>query len=158
MSLHTDIKGQVKEAMIAKDTVRLSVVRGLLAAFVNEAVAKRMPPDAELSDEMAMSVIERQAKQRKDSIEQFEKGGRADLAEDEKAELAVLETYLPTQMTEDEITAFVKAKQQELSLNPATAEMATKEKSGQFTGLIMKDLKGKADGMVVKKAVDSLFA
>lgn len=151
MSLHQDIKSSIKEAMIAKDTVRLGVVRGLQAAFVNEAVAKRMPPDAELPDEMVLEVIAREARKRKDSIEQFEKGGRADLAADEKAELAVLEVYLPAQMSEAEIMEFVKAKQTELG-------MTDKAKAGQFTGMVMKDLKGKADGNLVKKAVDSLFA
>lgn len=149
MSLHTDIKNELKDAMRAKDAMRLNVIRGLLTAFTNELVAKKKKPDEELSDEDVLTVIGRAVKQRKDSIEQFEKGGRSDLAEGEKTELALLEAYLPAQMSEEEVKAFVISKQTELQI--------PKEKAGQLTGLIMKDLKGKADGMLVKNAVDSLF-
>lgn len=149
MSLHQDIRAQVKEAMIAKDSTRLNVLRGLLSNFTNEAVSKGRKPEEELSDEEALAVISRAVKQRKDSIEQFEKGGRADLAETEKEELAMLEKFLPEQMSEEEIEVYVKAKQAELNF--------PKDKAGQLTGMIMKDLKGKADGSLVKKAVDSLF-
>ncbi|MHB1330671.1 MAG: GatB/YqeY domain-containing protein [Minisyncoccota bacterium] len=151
MSLQTDIKAGIKEAMIAKDAVKLSVLRGLSAAFTNELVAKKIKPDGELTDEDALAVISKEARKRKDSIEQFEKGGRPELAEDEKAELAILETYLPEQMSYEEVLTFVKQKQTETG-------MIDKAKAGQFMGLIMKDLKGKADGQVVKKAIDSLFA
>ena len=83
------------EAMKAKDILRLNVIRGLLASFTNEAIAKRRKPDEELSDDEVLIVISRAVKQRKDSIEQFEKGGRKDLVEVEKSELVILETYLP---------------------------------------------------------------
>ena len=148
MSLHQDIKGQMVLAMKARDTVRLGVIRGLLASFTNEAVAKKRKPDEELSDEDVLSVITRAVKQRKDSIEQFEKGGRADLADAEKSELSILETYLPQQMSREEVLAYVKQKNMELNMG--------KEKSGQFMGIIMKELKGKVDGSLVKEAVDSL--
>ncbi len=147
MSLHQQIKDEIKPAMIAKDAVRLGVVRGLVSAFTNELVSKRRKPDEELADEDVLNVISRQVKQRKDSIEQFEKGGRSDLAESEKAELVVLEKYLPTQMTEQEITEYVNNKQK--------TDVAEKNK---FMGGIMKELKGKADGMLVKAAVDKLFS
>lgn len=133
--------------MLAKDTVRLGVVRGLVSAFTNELVAKKRKPDEELSDEDALAVISRQVKQRKDSIEQFEKGLRQDLADAERTELAVLEKYLPAQMSEQEIVDYVNSQQK-----PDVAQ------KNQFMGSIMKELKGKADGMLVKKAVDSLFA
>ena len=146
MSLHTDIKNQIKEAMLAKDAVRLGVVRGLVSAFTNELVAKKRKPDEELSDEDALAVISRQVKQRKDSIEQFEKGARQDLADVERTELAVLEKYLPAQMSEQEIVDYINSKQKpDISMK------------NQFMGSIMKELKGKADGMLVKKVVDSLF-
>ena len=148
MSLHQDIKGQMVLAMKARDTVRLGVIRGLLASFTNEAVAKKRKPDEELSDEDVLSVITRAVKQRKDSIEQFEKGGRADLADAEKSELSILETYLPQQMSREEVLAYVKQKHMELNMG--------KETSGQFMGIIMKELKGKTDGSLVKEAVDSL--
>lgn len=146
MSLQQQIKGEIKEAMLAKDTIRLGVVRGLVSAFTNELVAKKRKPDEELSDEDALNVISRQANQRKDSIEQFNKGGRADLADSEKAELIVLEKYLPAQMSEEEIIAYVQSKPKPDALM-----------KNQFMGGIMKDLKGKANGMLVKKAIDSLF-
>lgn len=138
------------EAMKAKDALRVSVLRGLSAAFTNELVAKKMPPDGQLSDEDAMTVISREARKRKDSIEQFEKGGRPELAEDEKLELAILSDFLPAQMSEDEIKAYVANKKAELNPTPGT--------KNQFMGAVMKDLKGKADGNIVKKAIDELFA
>lgn len=150
MSLQTDIKAQMIEAMRAKDQVRLGVIRSLITSFTNELVSKGRTPQDELTDEEALAVISRAVKQRKDSIEQFEKGGRADLAEDEKAELSILMAYLPAQMSREEIEVFVKEK--------FSSENPTKDKSGQFTGLIMKELKGKADGAIVKEVVDSLFA
>ncbi len=151
MSLHQDIREELKEAMKAKDTVKLSVIRGLLSAFTNEAVAKGKKPDEELSDDDVLTVIRRQTKQRKDSIEQFEKGGRPELSEDEKAELAILESYLPAMMPEEEVKAFVEKKKAELGITD-------KSGAGQLTGAVMKDLKGKADGAVVKQAVDSLLS
>ncbi|MBX4195897.1 GatB/YqeY domain-containing protein [Candidatus Parcubacteria bacterium] len=151
MSLQTDIKSQIIEAMKAKDAVRVSVLRGLSAAFVNELVAKKRKPDEELSNEEALAVISKEARKRKDSIEQFEKGGRADLAESEKAELVILEKFLPAQMSYEEVLDFVKQKQAETG-------MTDKAKAGQFMGSVMKDLKDKADGQVVKQAIDSLFA
>jgi len=150
MSLHQTIKGQVTEAMKARDAARLNVLRGLLTSFTNELVSKGRKPDEEITDDEALTLIGRAVKQRKDSIEQFEKGGRTDLAESEKQELAMLEGYLPAQMSRDEIFAYVKQKHHELGFTD-------KAKSGQFTGMIMKDLKGKADGAVVKEAVDSLL-
>lgn len=151
MSLHTDIKNQIKEAMLAKDALRLSVLRGLVSAFTNELLAKKRKPDEELSDEDVMAVIQRQVKQRKDSIEQFEKGGRPELAESEKEELVILEAYLPAQMSREEVEEYVRTKQAELGISD-------KSKAGQLTGMIMKDLKGKADGGMVKEVVDSLLA
>ena len=152
MSLHQDIKEQVKDALRAKDTIRLNVLRGLLSAFTNEAVSKRRKPDEELSNEEVLTVIGRAVKQRKDSIEQFEKGDRVDLVEVEKSELAILETYLPVQMSRDEIITYVKDK----LANPTTPE-ATRGNKNQFTGFVMKELKGKADGALVKEVVDTLL-
>lgn len=150
-SLQTQIKDQIKEAMKARDSLKLGVLKGLSAAFVSELVAKKRKPDEELNDEEALAVISKEARKRKDSIEQFEKGGRADLAESEKAELAILETYLPAQMSYDEVLNYVKQKQTETG-------MTDKAKAGQFMGMVMKDLKGKADGQVVKQAIDSLWS
>ena len=151
MSLHTAIKDQIKEAMIAKDAVRLSVLRGLSAAFTNDLISKKKKSDELLADEEVLDIIRRQVKQRKDSIEQFKKGGRTDLADSESAELIILEAYLPVQMTKEEVLAYVQNKKSETGPIDPT-------KKNQFMGSIMKDLKGKADGMVVKEVIDSLFA
>jgi len=150
MSLHEQIKGEIKEAMKAKDAVRLSVVRGMVSAFVNELVATSKAPDAILDDEGVLKVIKRLSNQRKDSIKQFTDGGRPELAEGEQAELAILEKYLPTLMSREEIEVVARAKKDELGVTD-------KAKAGQLTGAIMKDLAGKADGGDVKAVVDALF-
>lgn len=134
--------------MRAKDEVRLRVLRGLVTAFTNELVATKRTPQELLTDEEALRVIERGVKQRKDSIEQFTKGGRADLAAEEHAELTILESYLPEMMSQAEIEKVVKAK---LDGQP------NKPTAGAFTGMIMKELKGKARGEDVKAVIDSLL-
>jgi uncharacterized protein YqeY len=104
-----------------------------------------------LTDEELLSIVMRAAKQRKDSIQQFTDGGRPELAEGEKAELAVLETMLPAQMSRDEIVAAATAKAAEMGVTDKT-------KANMLMGTLMKDLKGKADGTVVKEVVDGMFA
>lgn len=150
MSLHEQIKSEVKEAMKAKDAVRLSVVRNMISAFTNELVATGKTPQDILDDAGALKVIKRLSNQRKDSIEQFINGGRPELADSEKAELAVLEIYLPTLMSREEIEVVARAKKDELGVTD-------KSKAGQLTGAIMKDLAGKADGSDVKAVVEALF-
>jgi len=150
MSLHQTIKDQVKEAMLAKDSVKLGVVRGLVSACTNELVATGKKPQDELGDEEVLNVIRKAVKQRKDSIDQFTKGARPDLAETEQVELAVLEKYLPALMPREEVMSIAKAKMQELGV-------VDKTKAGMFMGVLMKDLKGKADGDVVKSVVDELL-
>ena len=142
----------MKEAMKAKDTTRLNVLRGLLSSFTNELVAKKRKPDEQISDEDALTVISRAVKQRKDSIEQFEKGSRSDLANVEKTELTILEKYLPQQMSKDEVLTYVKQK----LADPTTPEV-TRGNKNQFLGFVMKELKGKVDGMIVKEAVSTLW-
>lgn len=150
MSKQIELKEGIKEAMKAKDAVRLTVLRGLSAACTNELVAKGKKPTDELTDDEVMTVIARAAKQRKDSIEQFRAGGRADLAETEEAELKVIEAFLPAQMSREEIEAVAKAKMAELGVTD-------KAGAGKLMGMLMKDLKGKADGNDVKAVVDNLL-
>ena len=142
------IKAEIKPAMIARDTVRLGTLRLIIAAFTNELVTQGRPPTDPLSDEDCMKVIKRLAKQRKDSIEQFTAGGRPELAEDEKAELAVIESFLPAQMSEAEIENAVKSKLEEAPLDPT--------KKGQFVGTMMRELGSNADGALVKSVIDRL--
>ncbi len=148
--LHEQIKNGIKEAMMAKDEVKLKVFRGMSAAFTNELVAKGKKPQDVLADDEALVVISRLAKQRKDSIEQFRKGNREDLVKEEEAELAILETFLPKLMEKSEVEKIAKNKKEELGISDATQK-------GKLMSALMKDLKGKADGNVVKEAVDSLF-
>lgn len=148
--LHEEIKAVLKEALKAKDEVRLRTVRSMLTAFTNEAVANGKTPQDMLDDDAALTVIKRLAKQRKDSIEQFEAADRNELAETEKEELVVLEGYLPQMMSKEEIRPIAEAKKAELGIND-------KSKLGMLVGMLMKDLKGKADGADVKAIAESLF-
>jgi uncharacterized protein YqeY len=150
MTLHEQIKNNIKESMKSGDKVRLEVMRGLATAFTNELVSTSRTPQDMLTDEEAIKVITRASKQRKDSIEQFTKGGRMDLVDIETDQLHILEEFLPKLMEESEIEEVVKNK---------IAELPTKDitKKGAFMASIMKDLKGKADGALVKEVVDKLF-
>lgn len=150
MALHEDIKSSLKDAMKAKDAVRLRVVRALLTAFMNEMVATGRTPQDTLTDDEVLTVIKRASKQRKDSIEQYETAGRDELAVPEKEELEVLETYLPTLMTQDEIRPIAEAKKAELGVED-------KSKMGILIGAVMKELGGKADGADVKAVVESIL-
>ena len=148
--LHEEIKNGIKEAMMARDILRLKAFRAMSAAFTNELVAKNRKPQETLKDEEAIVVIGKLAKQRKDCIEQFKKGNREDLVKEEEAELAILETYLPKMMDESEIKKIACAKKDELKI-------ADVSKKGVLMSALMKDLKGKADGNLVREVVDSLF-
>ncbi|MBP6948578.1 MAG: GatB/YqeY domain-containing protein [Candidatus Pacebacteria bacterium] len=148
--MQEQIKSALKPAMIAKDSVRVGTIRMIMAAFTNELVTQGHPPTDPLSDADCMKVIKRLSKQRKDSIEQYISGGRPELAEDEKAELAIIEEFLPAQMTEAEIESKVSAKLAESPLDPT--------KKGQFVGLMMKELGDTADGAIVKAVIDRLTA
>jgi uncharacterized protein len=145
-----ELKEQMKAAMKNKEAVKLSVIRGLVSAMQNEAVQKGKGPEGVLSEDEVLTVVMRAAKQRKDSIEQFEKGGRPELAASEKEELAVLEAMLPAQMSQEEIVAAAKAKAAELGVTDKTG-------ANKLMGMLMKSLKGRADGTLVKQVVDSLF-
>jgi len=151
MSIQQDIKNQIKEAMRAKNELRLSVVRGVLAALTNELVAQKRKPSEELGDDDALTVIKRLAKQRKDSIEQFRAGGREDLANREESELKILDNYLPTMMNREEIEKIAEIKKAELGLGD-------KSQAGQLMAAMMKELKGQADGADVKAVIDKLLS
>lgn len=138
------------QAMKAKDEVRLRTLRSLSTAMTNEVVAKKRKPDEFLTDDEALAVVKRAASQRKDSIDQFTKGGRPELAEPEIAELAVIESFLPEQMPREEIEAIAKAKIAELG--------ADKSKMGMLMGAVMKETKGRADGTVVKEVIEGLLS
>jgi len=150
MSIHETLKKSIPDAMRAKDAVRLQTLRSLITMMTNEVVAKKRKPDEFLTDEEALAVVKRAANQRKDSIEQFTNGGRPELAEPEKAELAILESYLPALMSREEIETIAKQKMSEMGVS-------SKADAGKFTGALMKELKGQADGSDVKAVVDALL-
>ena len=143
------IKAEMKAAMMAKAADKLQVMRMISAAFTNELVSQGHPPTDALSDEDAMKVIKRLANQRKDSITQFVAGGREDLASDERAELAIIQTLLPAQMSIEEVRAKVTAKITEGSVD--------KSKKGPFMGMMMRELGDSADSAIVKSVIDELL-
>jgi uncharacterized protein YqeY len=150
MSLHETIKSSLKDALKAREEVRLRTIRSMMTAFTNEAVATGGTPQTLLSDEQTLAVIKRLAKQRKESILQYEAANRPELAAPEKDELVVLESYLPQMMTQDQIRPIAEAKKAELGIDD-------KSKMGMLMGAIIKELAGKADGGDVKVVVESLF-
>ena len=150
MTIHETLKQSIPEALRAHDEVRLRTMRSLITAMTNEVVAKKRKPDEYLNDDESIAVLKRAASQRRDSIEQFEKAGRTDLSEPEKAELAIIESYLPAVMNREEIEKIAKAKMTELNIS-------SKADTGKFIGAVMKECKGKADGGDVKAVVDNLL-
>lgn len=132
------IDQELKNAMLEKKELELNVYRSIKTALKNAEIEKK---GEELSEDEILSVLEKQAKQRRDSISEYEKGGRADLAEKEKAELSIIEKFLPEKMGEDEIREVVKKK---------VAEMQGQD-FGRVMGAVMGELKGKADGGAVGK-------
>ena len=150
MSLHEDIRASLKDALKAKEEVRLRTIRSMLTAFTNEAVATGGTPQTQLSDDQVLAVIKRLAKQRKESIVQYEAANRPELAVPEKDELLVLESYLPQMMSQDQIRPIAEAKKAELGIDDRV-------KMGMLMGAVIKELAGKADGADVKAVVESLF-
>jgi uncharacterized protein len=143
MTLQQRVDSDVTEAMRAKDATKLGVLRMLKSALKYAAIAKS-DAEAELSDAEAVQVIRKQAKQRQDSIESFEKGGRAELADKEKEELAILNTYLPQAMSPDELAKVVRETIAELDAT-SKAQM----------GAVMKALQAKAGGRVDGKTLST---
>ncbi len=141
--------------MKAHDQLRLDTLRGLTTAFTNELVATKRKPDEELPDEDAIAVIRREVKKRKEAAEAFDKGGRSESAEKERMEQRILESYLPALMSKDDIRKIVEAKKAEMGVDPSTS--SGQANKGKFMGAVMKELKGKADGMLVKEVIDSAF-
>ncbi len=142
------IKAELKQAMVDKKMERLGVLRMLSAALTNELVYMQKLPTDTLEDAEVLKVLKRELKKRKDAIEQFTTAGRPELAEGELAEAKIIEEFLPTQMSKEEILAKVSAK---LATDPIDSS-----KKGQFVGLMLKELGDSADGALVKEVVDEL--
>ena len=146
MTLQQRVDSDMKEAMRAKDATKLGVLRMLKSALKYAAIAKS-DADSDLSDTEAVQVIRKQAKQRQDSIESFEKGGRAELADKEKEELAILNSYLPQAMSPDELAKVVRE---------TIAELGATSKTQM--GAVMKALQGKVGGRADGKTLSGEVA
>ncbi|TCS94764.1 GatB/YqeY domain-containing protein [Hazenella coriacea] len=142
MTLLEKLMEDMKTAMKSKQQTRLSVIRMLRASVKKEEIDKRRA----LNDEEVLEVIIREIKQRKDSITQYEKAGREDLAQKEKEELAILEIYLPEQLSEQEVRSMVEQVVQELGAT-------SKADMGKVMGAMMPKVKGRADGRLISRLV-----
>lgn len=146
MSLKAKILEDLKSAMKEGDTVKRDTLR-MLDSMIKNVEIEKMKKEEGLADEEVQEVIVRAVKQRKDSVTQYETGGRSDLADKEQKEIAVLSGYMPAQMGEDEIRMAIKETISEIGAS-GKAEM------GKVMGPAMAKLKGKADGQIVRKIVE----
>lgn len=144
--IHEELKKEITVAMKARDAVKLSVVRDLVSSFVNELVTLGKKPEEFIDDENALKVIRRKVNQRKDSIEQYGKAGREDLVAQEKAELDVLETYLPAQMSDSDLEAVVIKTKESLGISDM-------KDMGRLIGAVIKEVGSDADGSRVQVIV-----
>lgn len=146
MSLKDRIGEDIKSAMKAKDKIRLETVRSIKKVILEKEVALRPKGQDILTEEQEIELLSQQAKQRRDSIEQYRNGGREDLAEKEAQELAIIETYLPKQLSDEEVNSVLD--------EIITSVGATSAKDlGKVMGVAMKQLKGKADGKKIQAMV-----
>ena len=158
MSLKEKIQADIKKAMREKNQLKVSVLRMLTAVVFNKEKERRaklskseeelekLDEMSKLTDEEILEAVSSEAKKRKDSIEQYQKGSRQDLVEQEEKELNILMDYLPEQIGEEEIRKLAKEKIEEIGVS-------SPQDTGKVMGVLMPQLKGKADGTVVSKIV-----
>ncbi|MGA2193165.1 MAG: GatB/YqeY domain-containing protein [Nitrospirota bacterium] len=146
MSIKERLSAELKEAMKAHDALKVSTLRLLNSSIKNKEIDTRK----ELDDEGVLAILSTAVKQRRESIEQYEKGGRMDLADKEKAELAIIQTYMPQQMGAEEVRALVKE---------AIAETGAAGAAdiGKVMKALMPKVKGKADGRMVNELVKEML-
>ena len=138
------LQDELKQAMLAKDELKTSVLRMLKAEVLK---IQTDGSGTEITEEVIQTLIGKMLKQRKDSFEQFTTGGRPELAEKEAKEITLLQGYLPEQMSEDAVRAEVRATKEALGITD-------KSGVGKLMGALMGKLKGKADGAMIKKIVE----
>ncbi|MGG3469375.1 GatB/YqeY domain-containing protein [Neobacillus pocheonensis] len=143
MSLLERLNNDMKQAMKSKEKDKLSVIRMVKSSLQNEAIKLGVK---ELSEDVELTVLSREVKQRKDSLHEFDKAGRADLVEKLRTELSIVELYLPKQLSEEELSDIVAQ---------TISEVGAKSKAdmGKVMSAIMPKVKGKADGSLVNKFV-----
>jgi uncharacterized protein YqeY len=147
VTLKEQLMADLKEAMKAKDDIRKNTISFARAAVKQYEVDNR----EELDDEGIIKILAKQVKMRKDALADFEKAGRTDLADGYKAEIEILEKYLPEQMSKEEILAIVQATKEELGLEGTEKEM------GKFMGAVMKKVAGQADGNAVREVIQEFL-
>ncbi|HLU36114.1 MAG TPA: GatB/YqeY domain-containing protein [Thermomicrobiales bacterium] len=147
MSLRSTLEADMKAAMKARDTETRDAIRYVLSAVKNAEIEKR----GELTEEEELKLIRSQVKQRQDSIEQFRAGGRDDLADKEQAQVAILERYLPQQMSDEELEAFVRE-------GIAEAGAESPKDMGKVMGLLTPRSQGRVDGRRLSTAVRNALA
>ena len=148
MSFLDQLNQDMKEAMRSKDKLRLSVIRMVKGSIQNEAI--KLKKD-QLTDDEALTVLSREVKQRKDSLQEFEKVGRQDLADKLQEELKILATYMPEQLSEDALKQIISQVITEIGAT-------SKKEMGKVMDLVLPKVKGKADGGLVNKIVQQMLS
>lgn len=149
MNLFDKVSGDIKTAMLARDKVRLEALRGIKKEFLEAKTAKG--GDGELSDDAALKILAKMVKQRKESASIYTEQNREDLAGEELAQAAIIEEYLPKQLSEEELTAALK------KIIARVGATSTKE-MGKVMGTATKELAGKAEGKAISAKVRELLA
>lgn len=149
MNLFDKVSGDIKTAMLARDKVRLEALRGIKKEFLEAKTAKG--GDGELSDDAALKILARMVKQRKESASIYTEQNREDLAGEELAQAAIIEEYLPKQLSEEELTAALK------EIIARVGATSAKE-MGKVMGTASKELAGKAEGKAISARVRELLA
>lgn len=142
----TKIKNDMKEALKAGEKLRLSTIRILISAINNERIEKK----AELSNEEVVTVVQREVKMRRNAIEEYKKGARDDLVQQALQEIAMLEVYLPQQLSDEELEAMIKQAMAEVNVT-------SPKEMGKLMAKLMPLIKGKADGTRVQAMVKQLL-
>lgn len=148
--LKDQIAEDLKDAMRAKDDVRRRTLRSLSAALTNAEIENRGDGDGELTEQQELAIVQKAAKQREESIEQYESAGRDELAEKEREELAVIKEYLPQPLTDDALRDIIQTIVDDVGAT-SMADM------GQVMGQAMSKLRGRADGNRVRQIVEEIL-
>ena len=149
MTLFDQVSKDIMQAMKNRDQIKLQALRGIKKEFIEAKTAKGS--DGEMSDDTGMKILQKMAKQRKETAEIYQQNNRPELAETELAEAAVIESYLPKPMSDEELTEAIKA------IIAETGVTSVKE-MGKVMGIASKQLAGKADGKAISEKVKTLLA
>ena len=149
MSLFDKISADIKDAMLARDKVRLEALRGIKKEFIEAKTAKGS--NGELEDDTALKILQKMVKQRKDSASIYSQNGREDMAETELIEASVIESYLPKQLTREEIIPLINEELHSLGINDI-------KMMGRVIGSLQKKLSGMVDGKILADTVKEILS